>query len=187
MKQEKTRCFIALDLPREIINHIKEIQRLIKKKNLFIGKFTESENLHLTLKFLGEIDKKKIKQIKRILKKIKFKKFETELGETGAFSSRHNSYVKVIWIKIIGKLVFDLQKQIDIELKNLFKPEFRFMSHITIARVRKTFDKKTLIEYLKKIKPKKIKFKIDKFFLKESILSPEGPTYKDIEKYNLSE
>ena len=65
MKQEKTRCFIALDLPREIINHVKEIQRLIKKKNLFIGKFTESENIHLTLKFLGEIDKKKIKQVKK--------------------------------------------------------------------------------------------------------------------------
>jgi 2'-5' RNA ligase len=32
------RCFIALDLPREVINSIKEIQKLIKKKKLFDGK-----------------------------------------------------------------------------------------------------------------------------------------------------
>lgn len=184
MNQEKTRCFIALDLPRDVINHIKEIQRLIKKKNLFIGKFTEPENLHITLKFLGEIDKDKIKKVKEKLKKIKFKDFEAQLREVSAFSSKYNSYVKVIWIKLIGKEVFSLQKQIDNELKDLFKPEFRFMSHITVARVRKTFDKKILIEYLKKIKPKKIKFKVNKIFLKKSILSPEGPTYKDIEKYN---
>ena len=93
----------------------------------------------------------------------------------------------VIWIKLPSKGVFELQKQINKNLKDLFKPEFRFMSHITIARVRKTFDKKILIEYLKKIKPKKIKFKINNFFLKKSILSPEGPTYKDIEKYNCNQ
>ncbi len=186
MEQEKIRCFVALDIPREAINNIKEIQRLIKKKNLFIGKFTEPENLHLTLKFLGEINNSKIKKVKDRLKKITFKDFEAQLEKAGAFSSRYNSYVKVIWIKLIGKGIFNLQKQIDENLKDLFRPEFRFMSHITLARVKKTFDKKILNEYLKKIKPKKIKFKVDKFFLKKSRLSPEGPIYKDIKKYNLN-
>ena len=57
------RCFIALDLPREAIKRIEEIQELIKKKNLFAGKFTESDNLHLTLKFLGEISEEQIREI----------------------------------------------------------------------------------------------------------------------------
>ncbi len=185
MESEKIRCFIALDLPREIINHIKEIQKLIKKKNLFIGKFTESENLHLTLKFLGEINKTKIKQIKERLNKIRFPIFESELKEIGVFSSKYNNYIKVIWIKLSGKELFNLQKQIDKVLQDLFKPELRFMGHITIARVRKVFDKKILIDYLKKLKTAKIKFDINKFFLKKSELFPEGPIYKDIKKYNL--
>jgi 2'-5' RNA ligase len=56
MEEEKIRSFIAIELPREAINYIKQLQGLIKKQNLFTGKFTEPENLHLTLKFLGEIE-----------------------------------------------------------------------------------------------------------------------------------
>ena len=72
---------------------------------------------------------------------------------------------------------------ISLDLLRKIISRFKIMKQIKNAKVRKTFDKKILIEYLKKIKPKKIKFKIDGFFLKKSILSPEGPTYKDIGKY----
>ncbi len=185
MESEKTRCFIALDLPKEITNHLKKIQTLIKKKSLFIGKFTEPENLHLTLKFLGEINQEEIEKVHEKLNKIKFNEFETELKEVGVFSSKYKKNIKMIWIKVGGKNISDLQKQVDNSLKNLFKPEIRFMSHITIARVKKVFDKKTLIEYLKKIKPIKIKFKINEFYLKESELFPEGPIYKNLEKYKM--
>ena len=76
-KEEKKleRCFIAIDLPREAINSIKDIQKLLKKQSLFNGKFTETENLHLTLKFLGEIDEEKIGGIKKKLREIKFDEF----------------------------------------------------------------------------------------------------------------
>ena len=64
------RAFIALELPKEILEEINRIQGLLKKNNLFAGKFTELENLHLTLKFLGEIDDKHIEDIKRRLNKM---------------------------------------------------------------------------------------------------------------------
>ncbi len=44
------RCFISIDLPEKIIQEIKKIQEELPE---FIGKKTETENLHLTLKFLG--------------------------------------------------------------------------------------------------------------------------------------
>jgi len=102
MAEEKKliRCFIALELPREAINYIEELQGLLKKKNLFYGKFTEAENLHLTLKFLGEISDEKAEEVKKKLAEIKFKEFEASLGEIGTFINKYNS---ILWIKLNGK------------------------------------------------------------------------------------
>ena len=174
------RAFIALDLPREAINEIKRIQEQIKKRNLFTGKFTETENLHLTLKFLGEISEEDVEKVKTKLKEIKFDSFEANLSEVGVFSE---SFIKIIWVKFGGRGVFMLQKEIDEKLKDLFTSEDRFMSHITIARVKHVSGKKELLEYLKSVKIKKINFKVDRFFFKKSELFPEGPVYNDIENY----
>ena len=70
------RVFIALDLNREAMNEIKRVQDIIRKKTLVTGKFTETENLHLTLKFLGEVEEKEVDIIKEKLREIKFCSFE---------------------------------------------------------------------------------------------------------------
>ena len=57
------RCFIDIDLP---IVAVKEIQRIQKKlEPNFVGRLTSSENLHLTLKFLGEIESRIINDVKK--------------------------------------------------------------------------------------------------------------------------
>jgi len=183
MEKSKKRCFVALDLPRGIINELKRIQEIIKKKNLFAGKFVEPENFHLTLKFLGELDETEVKEVKERLGEIKFEGFESGLGGVGVFSSKYKSYVRVVWVKLKGRQVFELQKKIDEYLKDLFEKEFRFMSHITIARVKHVGDKKKFLDHVKAIKVKKIGFVIDKFFLKKSELKPEGVVYEDVEGY----
>ena len=176
-ENKNIRCFVAIDLPREAINQIEEIQKKIKKQNLFTGKFTESENLHLTLKFLGEIEKEKIEEVKKKLKEIESPVFEANLGEAGIFSKE---FIKILWVKLNGKGIFELQKKIDEDLKELFIPEKRFMSHITIARVKNVKDRKALIDYIKNIGVKKIKFQVKNFFLKKSTLMSEGPVYEDL-------
>jgi len=202
MPEELKRCFIALDLPREAINELRKIQKLIWEKTLFTGKLTESENLHLTLKFLGEISDEKIKEVKGKLKEVRFDEFEVEFGKVGVFSKK---YIRIIWIELLGK-VFNLQKEIDLKLDGLFEPENRFMSHITIARVKnvrdtenkvfsvpktfnniskKVFVKKELIEYLKGLKVEKFQFFVNKFYLKESELKSSGLEYRDLDVYNL--
>lgn len=176
------RAFIALELPREVIDEINKIQKLIWKKTLFTGKLTESENLHLTFKFLGDIDDGKIKEVKKRLSEVKINDFYCEIGEVGVFSK---NVIRIIWVKLNGGGIFKLQREIDEKLKGLFPIEERFMSHITIARVKKVGDKKGLIDYLASIKPKKLKFLAKNFVLKKSELLPEGPVYEDIEEYNL--
>ena len=180
-KEKLIRCFIALELSREAISYIEELQNLLKRKNLFTGKFTEPENLHLTLKFLGEISEERVKEVQKQLKKIKFNEFEASLGEVGVFINKYNS---ILWIKLQGKEIWDLQKLIDKRLENLkIVPEERFMSHITIARMKKIFSKEEFLNYVKNIKTKKISFKVSEFIIKKSELKPEGPVYENIEKF----
>lgn len=182
MEEDNLRCFIALDIPREAITYLEGIQELIQKKNLLIGKFTEPENLHLTLKFLGHIDESTVEKVKEKLKEIRFPSFEAELGGLGVFSK---NFIKIVWVRLenCGKL----QKEVDEKLNGLFEREDRFMSHITIARVKKVKDKQGLLDYIKNVKTKKTRFKVSKFFLKKSILSSDGPVYEDLESYSLAE
>ncbi len=175
------RSFICIDFPDEVIKEIARIQEVLGNWK-FTGKMTELENLHLTLKFLGEIDEKKLKEVKEKLKKIKFNMLEPGLGNVGCFSYRGKP--RIIWVKILGKEIYELQKQIDEALSPLFKKEERFMGHITIARIKYVKDAKRFKEHINAIKLKKIKFSEDKFKLMESELRALGPVYTLVEEYN---
>ena len=166
------RAFIAIDLPSKIKDKIKQIQAELPE---FAGKKTELENLHLTLKFLGEIDEEKIEKVKEKLNEIKTNKFQAEIDEIGVFSEK---FVRIVWVHLVG--CQEIQKQIDEKLSDIFKPERRFMSHITIARVKKIDDKNSFIDDVKKIKIKPVSFDVDKIYLKKSTLMPEGPVYENL-------
>jgi 2'-5' RNA ligase len=172
---ELTRCFISIDLPRLIQKELKKIQDLLPG---FTGKKTEPENLHLTLKFLGEIDEEKIIEIKRRLKDVKFKAFECNINEIGVFSEK---YVRIVWVHLSNCL--KLQKAVDDKLEGLFEKEHRFMSHVTIARVKSIKNKNYFLGELKKVKIPLLKFKVNSFKLKKSTLTPEGPIYEILEEY----
>ena len=176
---ELIRTFISVDLPKRVQKEIKKLQDELPG---FEGKRTDPENLHLTLKFLGEIDEKKIKEVKNRLKKVIFKKFDTEINEIGVFSPK---FVKIVWIHL--KNCNELQKLVDESLKDLFPKENRFMSHVTIARVKYIKNKNYFLGELDKIKiPPGLKFKVNNFELKKSTLEPDGPIYETLERYNLN-
>lgn len=172
------RVFISINIPEEIRKEIKKIQDLLPE---FFGKKTELQNLHLTLKFLGEIEEQVVGEVKEKLREIKIEKFKTEIDEIGVFSE---DFIRIVWLHMED--CDNLQKQIDNVLTDLFEKERRFMSHLTIARIKKLKDKKGFLQDLKKIKIEKIKFKVDKFYLMKSELTAEGPRYSVLEEYNLN-
>jgi 2'-5' RNA ligase len=168
------RTFIAIDIPEKIKKEIVKIQEQLPE---FKGKITEKENLHLTLKFLGEVNEERLEEVKRKLKGIKLKQFETEIKDIGMFSER------IIWLKMTN--CNELQKEIDERLNYLFEEEKRFMGHLTIARVKELEDRKKFMIELRKMKIPEMKFAVKNFYLKKSKLGRPGPVYEDIKVYNL--
>lgn len=171
------RVFIAIDIPEESIKEIRKIQALLPK---FEGKKTEPNNLHLTLKFLGDVDPRNVRQIRQKLREIKFKIFETEIDSLGVF---YPQSIRIIWLHMSN--CDGLQNEIDKKLMGMFEPENRFMSHLTIARVKYVKDKDKFLRGLEKIKFGKIKFKVENFKLKKSTITERGSIYEDLESYNL--
>ena len=172
------RCFIGIDLP---IVAVKEIQKIQKKlePNL-TGRLTSSENLHLTLKFLGKIEASVINDVKKRLSPIKHPPFELTLKDIGVFSQK---FIKIIWVKVSD---VPLHPLVDNCLNEIFELENRFMGHITIARVKSLADKNSFLQLINKTRVNEISFMVRDFYLKESILTKDGPIYKDIDRYKLS-
>ena len=171
------RCLISIDLSVKATREIERLQRIIKPH--FIGKTTSSKNLHLTLKFLGEIEDTTLDNVKKKLSTIERQSFELTLNGLGVFSQQ---FIKMVWIKVT---TVPLQPLIDNYLKDICEPEHRFMGHITIARVKKVEDKQSFLKLINNTTINKIIFTVREFYLKQSILTNEGPIYKVINKYCL--
>jgi 2'-5' RNA ligase len=171
------RSFISVDFPEDILKEIIKIQELLPE---FEGKKTEAKNLHLTLKFLGEIDGKKVEEVKRRLNAIKFFQFKANLREMGVFSEK---FIRIVWLGVFG--CENLQKEIDSSLDGLFEKEKRFMGHLTLARVKSVKNKKKFVDELKNISIPELSFEVNNFKLKKSVLKENGPIYSNIEVYSL--
>jgi RNA 2',3'-cyclic 3'-phosphodiesterase len=171
------RTFIALKFPPKVLMQIKEIQDVLPECSC---KKTELKNLHLTLKFLGEVPSDKLEDIKLRLRNVKFSQFESEIKEIGFFDKQERG---ILWLGITN--CENIQKEIDKSLEGLYEKENRFMGHLTIARTGKILSKK-LIEETNKINIPKMFFILDKFYLMCSKLKKDGPTYTVLEEYNLN-
>jgi len=176
------RCFIAIDIPENIKEEIFKKFGGLVDKNLFSGRVVEKDNLHLTLKFLGELGEEKVKEVKERLKKIKFEKFNARLGKVGFFDNE--KYIRIIWVELTSNKLFDLQKQISDEFSEIDFGFKGFHSHITIIRVKSVKDKPFLVEKLKKIGFGEMRFDVKEFVLMNSKQVNGKRVYETIKKYN---
>ena len=181
------RVFIAIEIPEEIQSKIFHLSENIKDSGVVSGNFVEKSNLHLTLKFLGDISEEHLKEIVDSLDKIQFKKFNAQVGELGFFPNE--SYVKVIHVdlKSRGNEIMDLHRLIENNLINakVIKDDREFSTHITLARVKNIRNKSLFTEKIKKLNLKKQEFEVDRFSIIKSELTRQGPVYKKIKEFKL--
>ncbi len=174
------RCFVAVDLPEEVKDELRRLQQKIRECSDLRASFTK--DFHITLKFLGELTPPKAEEVKKKLSICRFKKSAAKLDSTGVFPNE--SRIRVVWAGIEPEdEILKLQKEVDEALQANFAKEKDFKAHITLARVKYIGDKKAFLQLLKNTAVEKIRFEVNGFKLKRSILTAEGPVYEDLEAY----
>ncbi len=174
------RAFVAVEISnQEIIRTIKKFQSEININ----AKSVEPQNLHFTLQFLGEISEEISQKIKQALKTIQFSSFNVNFKGIGAFPKM--KFPRVIWIGTDeegGNALIDLAKKVENVLSPLgFTSDKPFKSHITIFRIKnkigdisKEMERFGSYEFGSQ--------EISNIKLKQSVLTPQGPVYSDLEE-----
>ena len=169
------RVFICIEIPEEIKNSIASVQNTLEQSNI---RMVDKNILHITLNFLGNFKEGDIPKLYQKLSKINFKGFMISLRGVDVF--RNGKTDGIIFIQIFdGKN--DLERLSEIindclEIKN----KEDFVPHVTIARVKESY------EIWNKIEAYKNKY-FGEFFvtsikIKNSTLTNEGPIYKDLKE-----
>jgi len=183
---ETFRGFISVEVPvtAQIIN----FQNEIKQTDANV-KLVEPENIHITLKFLGDTPFSQIEAIKSILHKAVAigKKHTIQLRGTGVFPNEQ--YIKVIWIGISGaKQLSNIADILNQECTKIGvkKDKRGFSAHLTIGRMRSARGKDQIISILKNYEDTLFaEIPVSEINLKKSTLTPKGPIYETLSTVTL--
>lgn len=182
------RGFISADIGA--ISEIVLFENSLEKTGADL-KLVEPENVHLTLKFLGETNEEKIDEICNVMEDSvrDVKKFKLILKSAGAFPNLN--YPRVIWLGMENpESLIKIANHLEDNLQHLgFRKERRaFSPHVTVARVKTGRNKNQLAEILIKNREKDFSaVDIGCIRLKKSILSSKGPEYYTLKEISLSE
>jgi 2'-5' RNA ligase len=183
---ELIRSFLAFDIENDDVRkRLSSAQTRLAQTGADV-KLVETENIHVTMRFLGNVSIGMIEKIFEEMKKTEFKPFNVQIQGLGVFPSLN--YPRVVWAGITEgeEQLRDVFTQIEPRLRTLgFAPDPKgFSPHLTIARVRSGRNKTQLAEFI--IKNAKHEFgtiKAECLRLKKSALSPKGPTYSTLKEF----
>lgn len=173
------RSFLAVPLPEYIKEGIYSQLSFLEVKCV---KRISKENLHLTIAFMGEIiDANDKSFFSSIIEEISFFPFQATLGLTGAFPSKQDPSILWIGLEKGQEEISNLRKKVYLTLKkHAINIDKKFHPHITVARLKESFDYNILSTFFKKDFSGKYLFKVDAIVWYESVLSQNGPEYKEI-------
>lgn len=174
------RLFIAIDIPEQIKEEISDLIEILKKYDADV-KWIQPDNLHLTLKFLGETSDTLPEKIRESLLPIvsSYEPFFISIRSTGVFP--HEKHPRVLWIGIVDSdRLQSLKGDIDQKLSSVGFPmdDKNFHPHLTLGRVRSN---KGMLSLMKDFRMFHEKFFgdciVDRIKLMKSDLKPKGPVY----------
>ena len=184
------RVFCAVELPDDVRARLEDhVVRLRRDVPDVAASWSRVENIHLTLKFFGNVAVDRIERISDAARRAvkEFSKFEIVVGGTGVFP--RPSRAQVLWIGVddpSGKLSA-LQESLENECasEGFEKEERAYRPHLTIARIRKPEGAKRLADAHLKMQFKLIEVQLKELTLFRSELTSKGSKYTTISRHHL--
>ncbi|MCS7104140.1 MAG: RNA 2',3'-cyclic phosphodiesterase [Thermofilaceae archaeon] len=175
------RCFIAVDVEDPgILLRVAGLQEQLKATGAKL-KLVEPENLHLTIRFIGEVPKEVVEKISDALREVDFEPFKAHFAGLGAFPTPRNPRVVWVDVKEGARELSDLNVKVNKSLAKLKlpKPSEEFTPHLTIARLKtggsslsRVVEENSSVEVGTMV--------VEKIRLKKSTLTPRGPVYETL-------
>lgn len=192
MRKGFMRVFIAVDIDEKTRAAIADVQRQLNAKiDIKKGdvKWVEPENIHLTLRFLGEIDESKLPEVQQAVKQVAEarNRFSLDIESVGSFGG---SSAKVVWVGAGNGAneLLALQKDLDnlLEQRGYPKEEREFSAHLTICRVKNPKAGFKLAESVRRFEKLKLgSISADAINIYQSQLTPQGPVYTCLGSFKL--
>jgi len=186
-KNFERRLFIAIDIPEFIKDNIYNFTVALLKEERQI-KVVSAPNIHITLKFLGNINTGKINKIEKAIKETAdtFRRFKYEInGKINAFPSPNNARVVFLEIGNGGRQISEIYNELEnnLSMVKIRKEKRKFFPHITIARIK---NKKNIEQLVNNYEMDSVDW-LDclEITLFESRLKPKGAEYAILNKFSL--
>jgi 2'-5' RNA ligase len=182
------RTFIAIELPERIKGEIGQLQVALKKTGAFVS-WVKPGNIHVTLKFLGEVPEEKIDEVfsatERAVEGIKG--FSMSLKGTGGFPNLRRP--RVIWIGTGsgGEELSRLAERMEQEMEKIGFPKEnrRFSPHFTIGRVKSSKNIEGLAGKVESVEFQTEEIPVTEVVVMKSQLHPAGAIYTPMKKVPL--
>lgn len=180
---ELLRTFIAVDINRhEVLSELGRAVDLLVETGADL-KPVSVENMHITIRFIGEVPMQVVNSICSELSKMEFSSFKVRVRGVGVFPNI--SRPRVIWAGITSGVeeLTRIHEVAESFLRRLgFEPDReKFVPHITLARLRSNRNLSKLVKVLNDVVMRDFgEFVVDEVVLKRSILTPSGPIYSNI-------
>jgi len=180
------RAFISVDLER--FGPLKSLVQDVSAASPAL-KAVNPEQMHLTLKFLGDTAENLVPSIVSIMKDSVqgVEPFKIRLVGTGAFPNL--DYMRVLWVGLDdGGILGPIARNLDVSLSKFGfdREEREFSPHVTIARMKGSQGKDRLKAILSEHKDEVFgEQQVSSIRLKKSVLKPQGPEYATVEEVRI--
>ena len=178
---EKIRAFIAIDVPEPVLRAIAKAQDTLRGSGLKI-RWVRKEGMHLTLKFLGDIDRDDVEKIRAAMGRATkaFSPVTLRADGLGVFPDLKRP--RVVWVGLSGdvEVVRALQRDLESQLNGLGFPKEKrpFKGHLTMGRVKGRLDRAKLSKALQALGEFRTEsFTAQSVVLFQSDLRPDGAVY----------